>query len=90
MSDINNFINGDGNNEATVLKSKIMSIMSSMEVMDEEKENIKEICGDLKEQHNITPKVAKAVAKLLKNPEKAQEIEDENFAIDKLLLQVSK
>lgn len=79
----------DTSNERKTIKSKLTSIVSSMQVMDEERENIKEITKDLKEEHEISPKVAKAVAKIMKEPEKLQEFEEESRAIEELVKQIT-
>lgn len=79
----------DKNNEASVLKSKIMSIVTSLEVMDEEKENIKEILSDLKASHDIPPKVARAVAKII-HKGTLKDLEDEYNAIEQLHEKVTK
>lgn len=84
--DINDFLNtpDENSNEKTVLKHKIMGIVGALDIMDDERETIKEITADIKETHGITPKVAKKVAALMRNPEKLQEMEDEDFAIHDL------
>lgn len=53
------------NNEVQVVKSKFMSIVSSLQAIDAEKDNIKDLLKDLKDTHKITPKVSRQVAKLL-------------------------
>jgi len=94
MTDINTMMDAmtdvdERSNEKTILKSKLLSIVSSLDVMDEERENIKEIVADLKAQHGIEPKVAKAVAKILRNPEVLQDMEDAAIAIENLYKRIS-
>jgi vacuolar-type H+-ATPase subunit I/STV1 len=60
----------DKSNELKVIKAKIESIVYSKDRIDEEKEAIKEICNDLKNDHLIKPAVAKKVADILRDPEK--------------------
>jgi len=74
-----------GGNEKTVIKSKLMSVVASMQVMDEERENIKEVLSDLKEAHSIPPKVGRAVAKIMHTPEHQQDMEAHMQAIELLL-----
>lgn len=83
-------MNDGQSNEATVIKSKIMAIVGAMTLIEEERDAMKEIVAELKETHSIPPKVAKMVAKLLKSPEKIQEMEEESFAIEQLYAQVTK
>lgn len=66
------------------IKRKLQSIVSSMEVMDEEKANIKEILGDLKAQHEIKPAVARKVAKIMHDPESLSRMEQEQFETEEL------
>lgn len=72
------------NNEKTVLKSKLMSIVASLDAMEEERENIKEIVTALKNDHGIEPKVSKAVAKILQKPEKLEEMKEHKEAVQAL------
>jgi predicted RNase H-like nuclease (RuvC/YqgF family) len=79
-----------GHNEVSTLKAKIMSIVTSMQAMDEEKENIKELLADLKAQHEISPKVARKVAKLIHKAEGLSDLEEEYNAIEQLHQKLTK
>lgn len=74
----------DTSNEKTVIKNKFDSILSSMQVIDEERENMKELFKDLKESHSINPKVAKKVAKYMHDPEAMADAEETGKLVEAL------
>lgn len=80
----------DTNNEVNVIRQKMMAIVSSLEIIEDEKEMIKGLCKDLKDHHGITSKIAKKVAKILANPDLLEEFEAENNTIENLYLRVKK
>ena len=95
MSDINAVVNSAASQQdqqdqtATAIKSQIQSIVSSMQVIDEEKENMKECLETLKNNHDIPPKVARQVANWLNNPEKMKEFESQQFEAEQLFAKIT-
>lgn len=65
-----------GDNSKKEIKAKILSIISSMNAMDEERLNIKILCEELKGQFGIEPKTSKSVANMIRDPEKLAKARD--------------
>lgn len=75
------------NNELNVVKQKVLSIVASLENMDDEKDQIKLVLESLKAEHGIEPKVARKVAKMLHKGD-IQKFKDEADALEELLAKV--
>ena len=71
------------------LKSKFISIVQSMEVMEEERNNMKELYADINTQFDINPKSAKRVARWMHSPEKFSEDESAAWDAEQLFKKLS-
>ena len=71
------------NGETANVKALVLSIVQSLEMIDEEREAQKELLVKLETDHGIDKKVAKKVAKLIHKKNK-QEQDDEISAVDEL------
>lgn len=72
------------NSEVASLKSKLQSIVSSLQVMKEERENISEVLGIIKDEHQIEPKVARKVAKFLHEPDSVKDFSETYELVNEL------
>lgn len=91
MSKLNNFVNASpaaGGNEKQAIKSAINSIVASLGVMDSEKEHINDILKQLKDNHEIKPKVARKVASIL-HKGNLEEIKANAALVEELLGRIS-
>lgn len=77
-----------GHNETANVKGLILAIVQSLEMMDEERDTQKELLAKLKADHDIEPKVARKVAKILHKKNK-KEVEEEATDVDNLYKRIS-
>jgi DNA topoisomerase VI subunit B len=76
-------------NSKKAIKTAIMDMVKSLEMIKSEREHIKDIAKSLKENHQIQPKVSNKVAKLVHKGDKPQ---DDEFTalVDNLYAAVQK
>jgi len=72
------------NNEIQAIKDRLNNIVASLESIDTERELIKDVLKELKESHGIHPKVSRAVAKIMKSPEKLAEMQVQQEGVELL------
>ena len=84
-TDINEFLDGPQSNSKADVKAKIMSIVTSLGTIEEEKEHIKDLVKELKDNHGLKPAVSKKCAKFMQNPELLEALETETDEIKMLI-----
>ena len=75
---------GNAGNEKAVIKAKLLSIVQSLQAKDAENEHIKEILGELKNDHGIEGKIARKVASILHKNNQAEKDEESRLISDLL------
>lgn len=71
-------------NELEIIASMLNSMSSSLDSIKAEKENIDSLVQDLKNNHNIAPKISKKVAMLLHDPEKLENLHETRNVLDQI------
>lgn len=72
-------------NELKIIANRFASIITSLEQIEEEKTNIKELSELLKDENKLDPKVTKQVAKLLMDPDKLDSVVDQQALLDEVV-----
>lgn len=77
-----------GSNEAASVKGLILSVVQSLELIQEERDAQKEILAKLEADHGVSPKIARKVAKIIHKKNKA-EYEAEQADVSRLYDRIS-
>lgn len=82
MNDTSN-VPTTANNKLMSVKSMVNDMVKSLELIESEREHLKEVAAELKAQHGWKPKVSNKVAKIIHKGSKAEDEETASM-IDEL------